>query len=884
MKYYLREEAFRALSGELLLLVDGHSLFYRAFHAVPPLATRDGVPTNAVFGFTNMLLKVLSQVRPKRVAVAFDCGAPTFRHREFEAYKAHRPAAPAELHRQLPLLKEVLQAMRIPVLELEGYEADDLIGALVAAAEEAGQECLILTGDSDALQLVSPRTRVLLTRKGISTLETYDEARVRERYGVAPHQLPDLRGLVGDVSDNIPGVPGIGPKTAARLLAQYRDLEEIVRNTDRLPPALQEKITAFSRQALLAKRLATVSRTLPGGTGILISPWHGPDHAALLEIFKRLEFRSLIREVLRGREGESRRDSVLAGARTLPSYRPPYHRAPWEELRAAIKAAGEVALVLAGDRKQGVKAAAVATDAEKTFLLDEPAVLRPFLEEICADPAVKKICHDAKETAWLLRPHGTALAGVAFDTLVAAYLLNPGATAQDLASVALEHVGLVLPREAPESLTAGAQAILRLRDDLHTKLRLTEQEDLYCRVELPLVDVLTRMEMAGVAVDARELRTLSAELEGQLAAVAETIYHLAGERFNINSTRQLGHILFERLGLPAGRKTKTGYATNAQILEELAAEHEIVRYVLEYRQLAKLKSTYVDGLLPLIDGETGLLHTIFHQTVTATGRLSSSEPNLQNIPWRLAAGRRVRRAFVPRRPGNVIMTADYSQIELRVLAHFSQDPVLLEAFRQGRDVHARTAAEVFGVPEENVTPEMRRQAKAVNFGIVYGISDFGLARDLKISRAEARGFIDRYLSRHPGVRAYMERAVALARERGYTTTLLNRRRYLPELFSADRVTRGFGERAAINTPIQGSAADIIKLAMIRLERALESRRLAALLVLQVHDELILDVPAEEVLEVKQLVKEHMENAVSLDVPLPVEVAAGPNWYEVAPIP
>jgi DNA polymerase-1 len=858
--------------------VDGHSLFYRAFHAVPPLATRDGVPTNAVFGFTNMLLKVLSQVRPRRVAVAFDCGAPTFRHLEFEAYKAHRPAAPPELHRQLPLLKEVLQAMRIPVLELEGYEADDLIGALVAAAEEAGQECLILTGDSDALQLVSPRTRVLLTRKGISAVETYDEARVRERYGVAPHQLPDLKGLVGDVSDNIPGVPGIGPKTAARLLAQYGDLEEIVRHVDRLPPGLREKIAAFSRQALLARQLATVSRALPGGTGVFISPWHGPDHAALLQVFKKLEFRSLIREVLRGR------DSVLAEARSLPTYRPPYHRPPWEELRAAVRGTGEVALVLAGDRKQGVKAAAVATDAEKTFLLDEPAVLRPFLEEICADPAVKKICHDAKETAWLLRPHGTALTGVGFDTLVAAYLLNPGATAQDLAAVALEHLGLVLPAEAPESLAAGAQAILRLRDDLHTKLRLTEQEDLYYRVELPLVDVLTRMEMAGVAVDARELRTLSAELEGQLAVVAETIYRLAGERFNINSPRQLGQILFEKLGLPAGRKTKTGYATNAQILEELAAEHEIVGHVLEYRQLAKLKSTYVDGLLPLIDGETGLLHTVFHQTVTATGRLSSSEPNLQNIPWRLAAGRRVRRAFVPRRPGNVIMTADYSQIELRILAHFSQDPVLLEAFRLGQDVHTRTAAEVFGVPEESVTPEMRRRAKAVNFGIVYGISDFGLARDLKISRAEAKGYIDRYLSRHPGVKAYMERAVALARERGYTTTLLNRRRYLPELFSADRATRGFGERAAINTPIQGSAADIIKLAMIRLERALESRRLAALLVLQVHDELILDVPAAEVLEVKQLVKEHMENAVRLDVPLPVEVAAGPNWYEVAPLP
>ena len=878
MKYYLRGEDLRALSGELLLLVDGHSLFYRAFHAVPPLATRDGVPTNAVFGFTNMLLKVLSQVQPRRVAVAFDCGAPTFRHLEFEAYKAHRPAAPPELHRQLPLLKEVLQAMRIPVLELEGYEADDLIGALVAAAEEAGQECLILTGDSDALQLVSPRTRVLLTRKGISAVETYDEARVRERYGVAPHQLPDLKGLVGDVSDNIPGVPGIGPKTAARLLAQYGDLEEIVRHVDRLPPGLREKIAAFSRQALLARQLATVSRALPGGTGVFISPWHGPDHAALLQVFKKLEFRSLIREVLRGR------DSVLADARSLPTYRPPYHRPPWEELRAAVRGTGEVALVLAGDRKQGVKAAAVATDAEKTFLLDEPAVLRPFLEEICADPGVRKVCHDAKETAWLLRPHGTALTGVGFDTLVAAYLLNPGATAQDLAAVALEHLGLVLPAEAPESLAAGAQAILRLRDDLHTKLRLTEQEDLYYRVELPLVDVLTRMEMAGVAVDARELRTLSAELEGQLAVVAETIYRLAGERFNINSPRQLGQILFEKLGLPAGRKTKTGYATNAQILEELAAEHEIVGHVLEYRQLAKLKSTYVDGLLPLIDGETGLLHTIFHQTVTATGRLSSSEPNLQNIPWRLAAGRRVRRAFVPRRPGNVIMTADYSQIELRILAHFSQDPGLVEAFRRGQDVHTRTAAEVFGVPEESVTPEMRRRAKAVNFGIVYGISDFGLARDLKISRAEAKGYIDRYLSRHPGVKAYMERAVALARERGYTTTLLNRRRYLPELFSADRATRGFGERAAINTPIQGSAADIIKLAMIRLERALESRRLAALLVLQVHDELILDVPAAEVLEVKQLVKEHMENAVRLDVPLPVEVAAGPNWYEVAPLP
>ncbi|AEG14207.1 DNA polymerase I [Desulfofundulus kuznetsovii DSM 6115] len=874
------------------LILDGNSLAHRAFHAIPHLATSQGVATNAVYGFTNMLLKVLKELKPGLVAVCFDKGKITFRHDHYEDYKAHRPATPDELRPQFPLIKEVLAAMNIPVLEREGYEADDLIGTLVNRAEQAGISSIIVTGDQDTLQLVSPLTRVFLTRKGISELEEYTEGRVWERFGITPAQFPDYKGLVGDPSDNIPGVPGIGPKTAKALLKEYGCLEELVSQVDSLPVRFRDKILPYQEQALLSKRLATIEREVPLEIDVDAFRWPGPDYNRLLALFSRLEFKTLIRAI---------RQELGQPARVVETYRVTFRvLADQEELSRLVelcRRAGRVAIALSGSRQEGIVAAALGLKAPgdspeapylSIFYLEpgdpasNPAAL-DTLAGIFRDPDTEKLLHDGKSALWLLQKHGLALNNLAFDTMVAAYLLNPASANQELADLALEHLKVVLPARGEEALAARADVIWRLSELLAEKLRLAEMERLYYEVELPLVAVLADMEMTGVAVDKQYLEEMSRELEIKLAAIAEQIYQLAGEQFNINSTRQLGYILFEKLELPVIKKTKTSYSTDASVLEELAGAHPIVPLVLEYRQLMKLKSTYVDGLAALINPETGRLHTTFHQTVTATGRLSSSDPNLQNIPIRMEEGRKIRRVFIPRREGNLILTADYSQIELRILAHMAGDPNLLEAFRQGQDIHTRTAAEVFGVAITEVTADMRGRAKAVNFGIVYGISDFGLARDINVSRQEARQYIENYFARYAGVKAFIERTIQQAREKGYVTTLLNRRRYLPDLFSANRNVRMFGERTAINTPIQGSAADIIKLAMVRIHRELKDRGLATRMILQVHDELIFDMPAGELPEVSELVRRHMENALVLDVPLVVDMKLGPNWYEVKKI-
>lgn len=871
----------------VFLVLDGNSLAHRAFHALPHLATSQGLATSAAYGFTTMLFKVLREIRPGLVAVCFDKGRATFRHEHYSAYKAHRPGTPEDLRPQFPLIKEILGAMNIAVLEEEGYEADDLIGTLVQRAEEQGLSSVVVTGDQDALQLVSPLTRVLVTRRGISELEEFTPKRVRERFGIDPAQFPDYKGLVGDPSDNLPGVPGIGPKAAARLLQDFGQLENLFSRLDEVDARYREKLRQHREQALLSKKLATINRGAPVKADPRDLRWPGPDYNRLLEVFSRLEFKSLIRSIREqlGEEGKGVRPAVEVRTHSVE-----YRRAGPAELallHEECRRAGRAAVALAGSRREGVAAAALKAGGSTYYLdLDDPssgAAAREALFSLLQDRSVEKILHDAKSALWLLSRHGRAIEGLAFDTMVAAYLLNPTTASQDLADVALEHLSVVLPLRGEEALAARADATMRLADVLPEKLRLAEMERLYYEVELPLVGVLAEMEMAGVAVDREYLVEVSRELEGKIQAIAGEVYRLAGEQFNLNSTRQLGYVLFEKLKLPIKKKTKTGYSTDASVLEELAGEHPIVPLILEHRQLVKLKSTYVDGLAALIDPETGRVHTTFHQTVTATGRLSSSDPNLQNIPVRMEEGRRIRRAFIPRRPENLILTADYSQIELRILAHMSGDENLINAFRRGEDIHARTAAEVFGVPLEEVTREMRSRAKAVNFGIVYGISDFGLARDIRISRQEAQQYISSYFARYPKVKAFIERTVAEAREKGYVTTILKRRRYLPELFSANRTVRSFGERTAINTPIQGSAADIIKLAMVRIYRELKERGLAARMILQVHDELIFDVPQEELADLKELVREHMENALELAVPLTVEVKAGPSWYEVRPV-
>ncbi|MEG6617033.1 DNA polymerase I [Peptococcaceae bacterium 1198_IL3148] len=879
------------MSQDKLLVVDGNSLAYRAFHALPLLTTSKGLITNAAYGFTTMLMKVLEEQQPDFAAVAFDKGRVTFRNEQFADYKANRKAMPDELRPQFPIIKDILNAMGIPIFELEGYEGDDIIGTIATQAEAKGLQTFIVTGDRDAFQLVSPRTKVLINRKGITEIDVYDEGKVWERYGVYPNQFIDFRALTGDSSDNIPGVPGIGEKTAAKLLQKYTTLDDILANTEELPKKQKEKFQQYRDQALLSRKLATIELNAPIDIDWVACKYTGPDYQKLLELFTELEFKQLVKSIIAGNQPGGKANRAQHEGESQPAvttYKVNYQKVTkpdhLTELLQTVRNASRISLALKGTKETGVDAAAIATDDQVFHLPIEgkPEHLQ-VLKEICQHEQISIYCHDGKHNLWLLHRHDIGIEKLGFDTMVASYLLNPASPNLDLTDIAMEKLGVVLPTEGEVALPASADAIHKLVPKLHQKLQDLQEERLFYEVELPLVKILANMEIIGVAVDKHILTEMSAELGQSIDTLTSEIYQLAGEEFNINSPKQLGKILFEKLKLPVIKKTKTGYSTDASVLEELAEKHDIVDKILQHRQLAKLKSTYADGLANLISAQTGRIHTTLHQTVTATGRLSSAEPNLQNIPIRLELGRRIRKVFVPRHQHNVILTADYSQIELRVLAHIAGDAGFLEAFNTGQDIHTRTAAEVFGVPANEVTKEMRSRAKAVNFGIVYGISDFGLARDIKVSRAEAKRYIENFFARCPGVKDYIDRTVAEAKEKGYVTTLLNRRRYLPDLFSPNRMARSFGERTAMNTPIQGSAADIIKLAMVRTQQELVKRKLKAQMMLQVHDELIFDVPEKEVPELIELVRDCMGNAIALDVPLVVDVKVGPNWHEVKPV-
>ena len=910
---------------EIMIIIDGNSLVHRAYHAIPLLSTSQGLATNAVLGFTNMLLRILAEENPGLIAVAFDKGRVTFRHTDFADYKATRSPTPDDLRPQFPLLKEVLQAMRIPIFEIDNFEADDLIGTLSARAEQAGIKSIILTGDRDALQLVSPLTSVKLTRKGISELEEYDEGKVWDRFGITPLQYTDFKGLTGDPSDNVPGVPGIGEKTASRLLKEYGSLESLLSAAGEIAGRTGEQVRSFREQAALSKKLVTIHREAPVDIDLEQCRWKGPDYKELLEVFKKLEFKSLIKSIYRddGATGRQKKEGLRKSSAAQQAFpEPDLETYPVNfqllvtpaSLKAFVRAAqksGLVALAASGDARGKVTSLGFALKGGKTYCLNLQPVEADCQDEtagenltlfsntaaaatspdsfsskameslkiVCEDSCIKKYCHNGKETIRLLQRSGIGFKHLAFDTMLAAYLLNPANPNRELEDVSLEHLGEVLPR-GKDQLPAGAHCILQLVEMLDHKLKLQEQDRLFYDVEMPLVEILAGMEIEGITVNKSKLEEMSRDLGSLIDHLAGAIYRLAGQQFNINSPKQLGKVLFEDLKLPTGKKTKTGYSTDAEVLEELAMTHEVVAKILEYRQLVKLKSTYTDGLAALTDPQTGRLHTTFHQTVTATGRLSSSEPNLQNIPIRLEAGRLIRKAFTASKPENLLLTADYSQIELRILAHISGDPVLINAFNNGEDIHTRTAAEVFDVSPEDVTREMRGRAKAVNFGIVYGLSDFGLSRDIKVSRQEAKRYIDSYFARYAGVKNYIERVIREAREKGYVTTLLNRRRYLPDLFSPNRTLRNFGERTAMNTPIQGSAADIIKLAMVNIHRELGEHGFAAKMLLQVHDELIFDAPAGELNGLQELVRRCMENALVLDVPLTVDIKIGPNWYDV----
>jgi DNA polymerase-1 len=889
---------------QALYLIDGSSYIYRAFYAVKDLSTSGGLPTNAVHGFLGMLRRVLKEKNPTHLAVALDAPGPTFRHQLSAEYKATRQQMPEPLARQLPYIKRLIALYGIPLLEVSGVEADDIIGTLTAWAAGQGREVVIVSGDKDLLQLVSSRVRLWDTTKDV----VVGPQEVEQRYGVPPSQLVEVLGLAGDSSDNIPGVPGIGPKTAERLIREFGSIENLLTNLTKVPSVRERgKLETYAVQARLSRELVTLNCRVS-----LELDWEKlrigtSDRKALAALFRELEFRRFLQEL----EGEG---AITDGSRRLID----------AEVITAAGGLGSLVTRLAGIPEIGVRVisagghpmaaelvgVALAWGPENACYvplgsgsgdgglgLERRAALEA-LAPLLRDQAVGKVSHNSKLTWLALKRYGIELAGLRFDPMLAAYLLDPEQRVQLLSVLAKDYLGEVLvtgedlagsgrnqrllstfgPAELAPVAAGEAACSLRLAPLLEARLEAEQLAPLFHAIELPLVRVLARMEFSGVRVDAAALEKLSAELDQRLDASIAQIYRLAGGRFNINSPQQLGTVLFEKLALPGTKKTKTGYSTDMEVLAGLAPLHPLPAEVLRYRSLTKLKNTYVDALPRLVNPETGRIHTSYNQTGTVTGRLSSSEPNLQNIPVRTEEGRVIRRAFVAD-PGSDLLAADYSQIELRILAHYSRDEALMAGFHKGEDIHLRTAAEVFGVDASAVTAEMRRQAKTINFGIIYGMSPFGLARELGIPQPVARAFIQRYFERYPGVRAYVEQMPLRAREQGFVTTLFHRRRFLPDISSRNRNLRQFAERTAINSPIQGSAADIMKLAMIRIDSALETKGLPARMIMQVHDELVFEVEREAVPEVAALARELMGSAGRLAVPLLAAVGHGANWDE-----
>ncbi|WP_026174264.1 DNA polymerase I [Effusibacillus pohliae] len=873
-----------------LILIDGNSITYRAFFALPLLSTAGGRHTNAAYGFTMMLLRLLQDERPTHVAVAFDKGKTTFRHEFFEDYKGTREKTPNELSEQFPIVRDVLDAFGIIHLELEGYEADDIIGTLSRQAEQEGYETLVVSGDKDLLQLVSEHVHAILTRKGITETERYDPEKVKERYGLTPQQIVDLKGLMGDSSDNIPGVPGVGEKTALKLLHEFGTMEAVLENLDKVPgKKLQEKLAEHRKDALLSKKLATIFREVPLDVTLDQLTYRGFDKSRVRETFKQYEFKSLLNKL--AEEG---------GEETAPP------NGDTVDLAVEIVEAEELSRILADlpdtvgvqfdyaghYHRAALNGVALGAPDRAWYVAFAEGTVPEALQPFFANGDKQKVFFDVKAAVYMLRDRQMGLGGRTFDVLLASYLLNPQDGTPKLEEIIARELNWSVPalktdKKSPEPTLAEradfygkiASALCRLQPKLDEQMRRQEVHSLYQDLELKLAYVLAEMEYQGVKVDTDRLRQIGQELSEKIERLTGEIYELAGTEFNINSPKQLGEILFDKMGLPTQKKTKTGYSTSADVLEKLAPFSEIVQKILDFRQLGKLQSTYVEGLLKVVREDTGKVHTSFNQATTATGRLSSTEPNLQNIPIRMEEGRRLRQAFVPSEAGWKMLAADYSQIELRILAHISGDESLIDAFANDMDIHTRTASDVFEVPADQVTPEMRRAAKAVNFGIVYGISDYGLSQNLNIPRKQAAEFIENYFAKFPGVKRYMEEVVVQARKDGYVTTLLNRRRYLPDLHSSNYNVRSFAERAAQNTRVQGSAADIIKLAMIRIAEELEKRCLKSRMLLQVHDELVFEVPEDELDTMKQLVPDIMEHAVKLDVPLKVDVAYGDTWYD-----
>jgi len=904
-----------------LFLLDGTALAYRSYFAFirNPLINSKGMDTSSVFGFTNTLMKILREERPDYLACVFDTRKPTFRHKKYPEYKATRDKMPEEMAEQLPVIREVVEAFRIPVIEIEGFEADDVIGTLAKDAERQGIDVYMVTGDKDFMQLVSNRVKMYKYSGGRSKgdVEIIDPDGVVERMGVNPQQIVDLLGLMGDSSDNVPGVPGIGPKTAKQLIESFGTIEALLERVDEVEKErIRAKLIEYRDQAKLSKELVTIHTDVPVGLKISDLRVQGPDQERIIRLFQELEFRTLLKE-LSQISGKTRTE-------TKRKYRAIKTLSELDRLVEILKSskmfsvdlettsidpmsADIVGLSFSWKKGEAAYVPVVFPEMDESgdiFEEHRGEEILKRLKVVLEDPGIRKCGQNIKYDILVLRRHGIRLGGVDFDTMIAAYLINPSSRQYSIDALAMEYLkekkistkeligrgkSQILMAEVDldkitEYSCEDADVAYRLRTVLEPKLKENKMEDLFKNLEMPLVQVLVEMEENGVALDTDLLNEMSMEMEQQLERLKGQIYEIAGESFNINSTQQLGTILFEKLkvhefsGMRRPRRTKTGYATDIKVLESLSG-HPLPRKILDYRQLKKLKSTYIDALPRLINPSTGRVHASFNQTTAATGRLSSSDPNLQNIPVRTELGREIRKAFVPGKRGWKLVSADYNQIELRIMAHLSGDDRLIESFVRGEDVHRRTASEIFQIPQERVTEEHRRMAKTINFGIMYGMGPYGLSSRLNISIKEAQEFINAYFTRYPKVNEFISRIIAHAYEDGYVTTLLNRRRYLPGLRSENRNIREFAERMAVNTPIQGSAADLIKVAMINIAEKLRNEKWNSIMILQIHDELVFESPADEVESLSDMVRSDMEGAIELDVPIKVDIGVGNNWYE-----
>ena len=882
-----------------IIIIDGNSLLNRAYYAMQrPMITRDGVYTQGIFGFMNMINKIMEDYGPDYMAVAWDMKAPTFRHKEYDEYKAGRRKMPPELAMEFPIVKEIMDAMHIANLEIEGFEADDIIGTLSRIAEEEGLSPLIITGDKDALQLTSDTTKVLITRKGISEFDLYDRSKMIDRYELTPEQFIDLKGLMGDSSDNIPGIPGIGEKTGIKLLKQFGSVEALVAGTDHIKAAkLRQKVEDNIQMAIMSKRLATINRYVPLEMDLATFRVREPDYEDLVGIYTRLEFNSFLKRLKHdGVEIDSASDELDMGAYSVEIIETA------EALDALRKLSdGETITIKvfgSDDHVAGARIDGIAMLRGNTcwYLVENESTRAP-ITELMNEKHFRLQGHDLAADYYMLLAEGIRSFTTVFDSQVAAYVLNPARSSYDIKVMALDMLRHEIPSQKEFLEDAGQTTLfgtdhsayanyglhwcvvsdaLRARQE---KQLVQAESDFVCReIEFPLIRVLADMEHVGIRVDGSMLEEIGRKLTANIDQIQQDIYELAGETFNINSPTQLGPILFEKLGLPAGKKTKRGYSTSADILKKIADKHPIIDRILEYRTITKLYSTYVEGLRPLID-QNGRIHAHFQQTVAATGRLSCTEPNLQNIPVRTEEGRELRKAFASDE-GTILIGADYSQIELRILAHLSGDENLIEAFNHGDDIHRMTASRVFGLPYDQVTSLDRSKAKAVNFGVIYGMSSFGLSENLHITRKEADSYIRDYFSKHPAVKAYMDGQIAFAREHGFTTTVFGRRRYINEIKASNFMTRQLGERLAMNSPIQGTAADIIKIAMNKVYYELEERGMRSRLILQIHDELIINAVPEELEQVKELLIRNMESAADLAVKLTCDMNQGTTWYEL----